>query len=651
MRRDGWTTLHALPLLLAGLLGAWPVLADEPQQAVQDWQAPAGTHVLVTPGDPVTLQLQRGDQNLRVLVARRPTDSLPPGVHALPSLIWFTDPRQPAPEWQPVLDSLAQALRQRDHGQFRDPPRRPTPQHPPPPPVLVGLTWLLLALAAAALPWALWRAMRTLRNHLPAWEIAGGLALMLLPRVLAPHRMVMVHFGYLHVDQARTLAELPRYGPATTLLDHAWFALTGAHHAAVQWLHVGLGTLTVLPIAAMALRLGGPVAARWAAILLALAPFSWLDHGSESMLVPALLAWWSALVLVGEFVAGRKAWALAGAAVLLTLCGLCRPDALLVALPTALLVAWPGRADRRLWGALAALALTVGLLWLPDLAYLRGRTAEDVAMGNLPRLDEGLADLPRRFLHGWLPLDPRWFPAGATLLATVGLTLDNRGPLLRLWAAALLWALPMFVDFNDTSKLRLHAPSAMLILLAAAVVAARLQVQARQGLAVVVGGGLLVGSALATAPAVLAPQLSDASEVVMAQAARLARDGQPTALVVRSYVDEPARGVHLFWPDYLLEPGDRWLSVRDWQAGQLRPGERALGVVDVRCWAHLAEQSPQLGSNGLHPACQTLLSARAPILWHAAVANVGERGFAWYVPAERAPSFAQVVLDLGRKQQ
>ena len=33
-----------------------------------------------------------------------------------------------------------------------------------------------------------------------------------------PHRLVMVHFGLLHVDQAAKLDRLPRYGSATTLL-------------------------------------------------------------------------------------------------------------------------------------------------------------------------------------------------------------------------------------------------------------------------------------------------------------------------------------------------------------------------------------------------------------------------------------------------
>ncbi len=644
MRRPRWAT-GWIPLALLACL-AWSKLAqaDEPAQAVRDWRAPAGTQVTVTPGDPATVWLLRGDQSLRVLLARRPTDGVPHGAHALPSLIWFTDPRQPSPDWQPVLDSLDQALRRTDHGQFRDRAHAPTPQHAPPPPLLLSLTWLLLALAAVALPWALWRSLRIVRNHLSAWEIAAGLALALLPRVFAPHRMVMVHFGYLHVDQARTLAELPRYGPATTLLDHAWFALVGAHHAAVQWLHVGLGTLTVLPMAAMALRLGGPIAARWMAVLVALAPFSWLDHGSESMLVPAMLAWWSALVLLEDYLVWRSGWLLGQAAVLLALTGLCRPDALLMALPTAALVVWPGVGSRRLAGPLAVAAVVIGLLWLPDIAYLQERTAEDVAMGNLPRLAEGFGDLPRRFLHGWLPLDPLWFPAGATLLATLGLAMGHRGPVVRVWAAALLWALPMFVDFNDTSKLRLHAPSALLILLAAALVTARVHAQTVSRLALWVGGGLLAASALFTAPAVLAPQLSDASEEVMAQAAALARDGRPTALVVRSFVDEPARGVHLFWPDYLLEPGDRWLSVRDWQAGALRPGEQVLGVVDVRCWAHLTEQRPQLGNHGLHPACQRLLEAGAPVLWRQDVINVDERGFAWYVPAADAPTFTQQVL-------
>lgn len=647
-RGSVYRLLFILVVLIALSTPTSDALADEPVQVLQGWLAPQGTQVQVQKGDPVAVLLQQGDQSLRVLVARRPTAGLPPGAHALPSLMWMTDPRQPGEQWQPTLSSLELHLTSHDHGQFSQEILQRA-QHPPPPALLMTLTWLLLALAAAALPYGLWLAVQQLRTLLPAWQIVLGVALMLLPRVLAPHRLVMVHFGYLHVDQADTLAELPRYGPATTLLDHAWFQLVGPHHSHVQWLHVALGTLTLLPLAALVGRIGGSAAALWLGLLLALAPFSWLDHGSESMLVPALLAWSAATLLLDSYFCNRKPVALAGAVVLLALTGLCRPDALLLALPTALLVAWPEKLPREAWWPVLAAAMLVALIWLPDLAFLRERTAEDLAMGNLPRLSDGLGDLPRRVVQGWLVLDPHWFPAGATLLATLGLALPNRGPLLRLWAAALLWALPMFIDFNDTSKLRLHAPSAMVVVMAAALVAARLGAQIRQRWARLAGGTLVLASSLATAPAVLRPQLSDASEVAMAEAARLAHDGRPTAVVVRSYDDEPAHGVHMFWPNYLLEPGDRWLSVRDWQAGQLRPGERILGVIDVRCWAHLAQQTPQLGENGLHPACKALLNTHAPVLWQADVANVGERGFVWYAPPEQLPTLRQAVLDLGTK--
>lgn len=617
------------------------------------WQAPDGVSARVDrSGDPIAVVLVSGPQTLRVLVAPLPDGAPAPGSTVLPSLMWMTDPRQPAAHWQAPLASLASYLRDQDHGQFR-PQRADQDNAQGPPAFLVAETWLLLALGLVALAIGLWRAHTELLALVGPAQVAIGLLLALVPRAALPHRLVMVHFGYLHTDQATTLAELPRYGPATTLLDHALFWLAPAHHSSVQWLHVALGTLTLWPVAALAGRLAGPHAARAGWLLLALAPFSWLDHGSESMLVPAMLFWSVGTLLLDDYLRplrplSGRATDVAAAVVLLALCGLCRPDCLAVGVPCALLVGWamPGARLRPQKTVFIALALAV--LWLPDVSYLRDKTVQDLARGNLPRLgDAGLADLPRRVLGGWLILDPRWFPLPVTVLGFSALALPGlarRAALL--WAASLLWALPMFLDFNDTSKLRLHVPSAVVAILLAAVALAvvwpRLTSAWQRG-----GVGLAVAAlTAATAPSVLAAQLSDASELAIARAAQLARDGRPTALVVRTYDDEPNQGVHMYWPAYALEPGDRWLSVRDWQQGRLHVGERAIGLLDVRCWAHLPVQRPQLGPAGLHPACQALLDAGQGELWGADQPNIGERGFSWYVGAAELPTLRQRALVL-----
>ena len=645
--------------LLTLVVAAWaPTVAvatplTAAAEAVRQWQPPTGVAVaqVDTGADMVTVVLAGHSQQVRVLLTHLPPTAKPGTATAqglaLTSLLWLTDPRQPTPVWDATLASLRSHIDKADTGQFaatRRPGTAPTA-------LLVWQTWLLLALSIPALALTLHWSLRTLpgRKHWWMLLIIGAWLL----RAWAPHRLVMVHFGYLHVDQAAFVHELPRYGPATTLLDHALFWLAPVDHRSVQWAHTVVGTLTLLPLAALTHRLSTQPLAPWlVALALAVLPLAILDHGSESMLVPALLWWALAAVGLVEFVATGRKVALAAAVILLTLCGLSRPDCLLVAAPTALLVVWlavgrPGLTAR--WRTLALAALALAVLAIPDALYLTERAAEDVALGNLPRLNVGFfAELPQRLLHGWVVLDPRYFPLPMLALAAVGLGLPAcRNTVVGLWAASLLWALPMLLDFNETSKLRLMMPSALLVVMAAGVGAGGLSERIgalRRRWAVTGIGALTAVMALATAPVVFAPQLSDFSENAVDAAVKLATDGKPTALVVRAYVDEPAYGIHLYWPDSALEATDRWLAVAEWQAGRLRPGETALGVLDVRCWAALPDRR---SFADMHPACTQMAEhAGGAALWRQTVVNVGERGFRWYESAAKRPAFEQKVVQL-----
>jgi hypothetical protein len=251
----------------------------------------------------------------------------------------------------------------------------------------------------------------------------------------------------------------------------------------------------------------------------------------------------------------------------------------------------------------------------------------------------------------WLVLDPRYWPIGLTVLAAAGVVLaGSRRAVLILWAVAVLWAIPMFLDFNETSELRLHMPSALFILLAAAVSAPPLLRRYRP-VVIAVFCVVLVTHVLWTAPAVFAPQLSVACEDAIRAAAALAHDGQKTALVVRTPDDGCGHCPHLTWPAYALEPGDRWLSVSDWQAGALQPGERALGVLDTRCYAKVviaAHVDPALpDALSPHPACAALWRhPHGKPLWQEVIDNVGERGFDWYPDRTQLPRIHQAVLQL-----
>ncbi|MSQ83438.1 MAG: hypothetical protein EXR77_11220 [Myxococcales bacterium] len=631
--------------------GATPLTAAA--DAVRHWQAPTGVVVaqVDTGADMVTVVLDGHGQQVRVLLTHLPPTAKSGTATAqglaLTSLLWLTDPRQPTPVWDATLASLRTHIDKADTGQFAATRRSGTA----PPVLLVWQTWLLLALSIPALALTLHWSLRTLpgRKHWWLLLIIGAWLL----RAWAPHRLVMVHFGYLHVDQAAFLHELPRYGPATTLLDHALFWLAPVDHRSVQWAHTIIGTLTLLPLAALTQRLSSQTLAPWfVALALAVLPLAILDHGSESMLVPALLWWAMATVGLVEFLGTGRRVGLAAAVILLTLCGLSRPDCLVVAAPTALLVVSVAVGRPCLtarWPALALAALALAVLAIPDALYLRERATEDVALGNLPRLNVSFfAELPQRLLHGWVVLDPRYFPLPLLALAAVGLGVPVcRKAALGLWAAAVLWALPMLLDFNETSKLRLMMPSALVVVMAAGLGAGVLSERIgalRRRWAVAGMGALTAVTALATLPVVIAPQLSDFSENAVDAAVKLASDGKPTALVVRAYVDEPAYGIHLYWPDSALEATDRWLSVADWQAGRLRPDETALGVLDVRCWAALPDRR---SFADMHPACTAMAQhAGNAVAWRETVVNVGERGFRWYESAAKRPVLEQKVVQL-----
>ncbi len=644
-------SLVPAPVHAAHREAQWAELAA----AVGSWQPPTAdvrrADLTISEGE-LILTLQSGPtEKVRVLLSEFPASRAEQRGERLRSLMWLTDPHDPMPSWRPALQDLRRFVASLDHGQFASAPSSQRAPPRPPPPVLIPLTWVLLLLSVIALAAALRLALRNLqapRFWLPLVLLAW------LVRALMPHRMVMVYFGFLHTQQAITLDQLPRYGPATTLLDHAVFAFLPPHHATVQQLHALLGALTILPLAALTQRLAGQTAARALAVTLLVLPVALLDHGSESMLVPAML-WWSAgTLLLLDALQHRRLTLLPGAVVLLALCGLARPDCMLMAAPTALcLVAAQEKSlSRWLVGALLAALAALALLWLPGALFLRDRALDDLAAGNLPRLNWGFfRQLPAQLWQGWLVLDWRYWPAPLTLLALVGLlSPQTRRPVALLWLASTLWAVPMLLDFNETSELRLHMPSGLLVLMAAALTVGA--VWQRRGARWVWPLGVVTAMALVqTAPQTLAPQLSDQSERVIAAASALARDGKKTALIVRSYDDEDSVSVHLFWPQYTLEPGDRWLSVRDWQAGKLRPGERALGVIDVRCHARVplaANTDARVPEHTApHPTCAALWqAAKGPPLWQETIENRGERGFDWYPPKVDLPSLPQAVLAL-----
>ena len=344
------------------------------------------------PSDQLVVTLARAEQRagLRLLVARRPSDGRNHGGRLLASLLVLTDPRQPGPAWAEAADRVIAKISDHDRGQYAH--SRPvtrggdrTGRQDPGGPATAGLlpiTWLLLLLSLWALPLALRDSVtfESLEGEGRRWRwfvlFAPLLALTL--RALAPHRMVMVYFGYLHVEQAVDLDVLPRYGSASAALYHALFKFGAADHGSVQWVHVALGSLSVWPIGALAGRCvgGGKAAVRVAAltaIAIAVLPLSIMDHGSESILVPANLWWLSAMVSLDGWMRHGDRKRLFAGMVLLSLCGLSRPDCMAVALPSVLVLLLglhPPERWRQRWRGVAGLLVAISLLWLPAIEFL-----------------------------------------------------------------------------------------------------------------------------------------------------------------------------------------------------------------------------------------------------------------------------------------
>jgi hypothetical protein len=677
------------PTCIAGFAGASLIAAAavaaplDPSPVVERWtreKAPAlGVTVRALPDG---VHLDKSGRHVRWFAVAPPLDlaHTPPSSTRLRSLLVLTDPRDPPAELTAAVADLTAAVAAAEPPGAAPTAPATTPGRTdsgrkdpggPPTPGLLPVTWLLLALSLIALPLTIARSRQALVPLAARRWVDAAVVAALAIRIFAPHRLVMVYFGWLHIDQAATLDQVPRYGPATTLLDHAVFALFGASESTVLTLHCFLGSLSIWPLAsgvAVATFAACPHAARLATLAppvfawtWALLPLAVLDHGSESMLVPAFLWWAGAVALLHAFMATGRRLDLGGAAVLMALCGLSRPDCLIAGpVAAALLVGAPGRVplDRKRWMPLAIAAALVGLAWLPDLIFLRERTQEDLALGNLPHLGPAFAlELPRRFVYGWVALDGRYFPVLATVLAlTAVLWPTTRRAAGVLLAAAVVWAVPMLVDFNETSMLRLHAPSAALVLAAAAVGVAAIALDGgrwqRWRLAGAMLAGLLVmAEALATSPAVFARQLSDFDGDFHALVGVHSHDRTPATYVTRTYDDPPSHGIHLFTPNFLLEPGDRWLGVATYlrDPAAVHAKGPVYAVLGVRCHAMLPADRAALPWPKAHPACEALCKeARCTPVIERAVPNLGERAFAWYPPPPVAPTLPVGLYRLER---
>ncbi len=508
----------------------------------------------------------------------------------------------------------------------------------PPATTLDRLLLALAALLAGALPGlAVALGSRMDRRARRSLLAVSGLALLL--RLAWPWRWTAVYFAYEWLDQARFVDSVPRYGPGA-LAPWAWvLGPMGESPYPVHAVQLVWGCLGVLAWTAAAVRATGRAALiGWVGLPLAVTPVFLRNDVSESMHVPALaalgVAAWAAVELrrAPDFVAAITL------ATGLSYAALCRADLLPTALLCLAVLAWLAgpisaknlRPGRSLWPlALAApvVVLVAGLA--------RERARADHAAGNLPQLERFVTDLPRHLLHDAVLWRPDWWPVAAWLaLFAAVLWLPNRAHAWR-WLAllgvAVLSLLPSWLDYNETSLPRLQAPAQILATVALAVLGE--QALAARPKRTWAFAALWLLAAAATLPATLQRTAAHDEDDLLT---KLMESGPaPGWLAVRSYADEPARGLHLHWPSWWLRSAGLLpvpvSQVHKSLQNGVQPARPLYFLRSVRCFAlPLDAMWPQPGHE--QEDCAALARPdRTRPLWHDDWPNHGDTStFAWY---------------------
>jgi hypothetical protein len=495
----------------------------------------------------------------------------------------------------------------------------------------VPVAWFLLAQAPLWLALAYRRAgsLAVELSRSARYALAGAVAAAAVARwVLAPLRLVMLYVGYQLTAQAIALQPIPRYGAGVPALHHVLLRLFPADHRTTLVAHAILGVAIVPLIAALAhaihRRARTTVAA---AYLWALIPAFVAHDDSEALTVPALFFMMAGLVLLAEAVAERRPLALTGAAALLSLAMMCRPE-LPILVPVASLAVVLGTPGG-LAGARASLAwaaplvLACAVLVAPHVAHVVESAALLRAQDSLPMGASSASVL------GVSVLDPRLYPAMLLPLAAVALAPqgdpDGRARAVRnallLSVAAVDFAVTR-VDLDPANVLRVQVPGALFFALAAAsgvdralsLLEARFAARRAHALA----GALVTATALSALPCFPAAfrRTNEDEEEAFVRTARAALPPGDPVLVRLGYGDVEGSlagsPVHLYFPDYLFSPPGAPRRVRDIVEWERDPtAEGAYFYLGVRCYTpERAGDLPEEARRGAVPmrrACREIV--------------------------------------------
>lgn len=534
----------------------------------------------------------------------------------------------PTDEVKPLVDEVLATLLRNDRGGLLIPPPPSTEAadqgekawvHP----VMAWIGLLLSCLFLVLLPWTGRWALGDLRQTLGggSWLVAlAAVALAgLLLRLVVPHFPVMYYMGYRLATDAAALDVIPKYGSGALAFYHLVFQVTGTSHLVMAFVNSVIGALVPLAGAALAARIGGTrVSVMAVAFGLALIPVFIKDASTESILVPTVL--WTLLGLHQflHYRESRRLIVMAAAWVHLLLAMYSRPEAMV--LPgLCLVLLWfhvPGPSDpsyRKPWAWLATILVIAHGFIAVRLAHMSVAMELEFARGNTPVLQDtaALVALVPEFFTRNLVLWPSLFPVGVLALAGLGLLSGaTRWKVVSLLVGASAWLGVALVDLPYVSIARVQVPGAVFLVIASGLGAGALWELltrffkgrlAPRVAALVLGGGV-VASMGATIPGLWAPVNADAEERLLREA-RAALPPQPAVFVRRGYEDQPEERLHLYYPDYWFNEGDRDDVVvgPDWFGKMDVAGRPAYFFLGTRCYMRKCDEK------GLHPACRRIL--------------------------------------------